>query len=83
MVYQDIGKSCSCETAELSAACRLQTGPPASMRPSLLHFTNFIFYFAGGTNGCRAGGRRQAGEHHAERLRRPPRRLSGAAPRHW
>eukprot|EP00966_Prymnesium_polylepis_P132591 3065201-Prymnesium_polylepis.1 len=30
----------------------------------------------------RAGGQRQAGEHRAERLRRPPRLWSGAAPPH-
>eukprot|EP00966_Prymnesium_polylepis_P104669 2424560-Prymnesium_polylepis.1 len=31
---------------------------------------------------CRAGGRQRAGEHDAERLRRPPPRRSGAAPPH-
>eukprot|EP00966_Prymnesium_polylepis_P195730 4536595-Prymnesium_polylepis.2 len=36
---------------------------------------------AGGA--ARTGGQRQAGEHHAEHLRRPPRRWSGAAPPHW
>eukprot|EP00966_Prymnesium_polylepis_P265609 6135870-Prymnesium_polylepis.1 len=56
IVYQDIGEGCSCERCELSASWR----PPIPMTPTDLLFTNFIFHFDGGTNGCRAGGRRPA-----------------------
>eukprot|EP00966_Prymnesium_polylepis_P309777 7157492-Prymnesium_polylepis.1 len=48
----------------------------------LLITSHRFFYKVRTIRRCRAGGRRPAGEHRAEHLRRPARRRSGAAPPH-
>eukprot|EP00966_Prymnesium_polylepis_P199634 4626602-Prymnesium_polylepis.1 len=83
MVYHDIGERRVAAGLRDRRAVGLMHYHRLSMSPSILRFTNVISLFVDGTNGCRAGGRRQAGEDRAEHLWQPPRRLSRAARPYW
>eukprot|EP00966_Prymnesium_polylepis_P137882 3186293-Prymnesium_polylepis.1 len=72
-------EGCSRELCEAKIAWR----PTVSLLISTRRSSGLLTHCVCRSQRCRAGGRRPAGEHDAENLRRPPRRLSGAALCHW